>query len=281
MGYSLTTSLARPAARSHASPKTHVPLPRLQERGHRYYSANLSRWISRDPLGLGPRRAKRPEFLNLMTFVGNEPLGHVDPTGLWGIRYPTEYGECTSLSKKWDLKEKFSNPNTGSPEDWWNQYMDNAGKCPIEINCMDCRCGRMTKPGQAWPPDTGGCGGTRSCRIDICSKLAHEEGSRMLSLVVHEMTHCQQFCGGFDSERRTCGSCMCSEIQACARESPDRDGEAIQKCAQESCKSGKSRARGGNAPCDPLRDGSQYPIEYYKPPFTDWFKTCQRTGRLP
>jgi hypothetical protein len=51
MGYFLT---AKPEnawpANSVVGPKTHTPLSRLQERGYRYHSANMSRWISRDPL---------------------------------------------------------------------------------------------------------------------------------------------------------------------------------------------------------------------------------------
>jgi hypothetical protein len=50
MGYSLTISLAPPSARSPASPKTHVPLPRLQERGLRFYSPEVGRWLSFDPI---------------------------------------------------------------------------------------------------------------------------------------------------------------------------------------------------------------------------------------
>src|SRR5205085_2312036 len=42
---------------------------------YRYYSASLGRWINRDPIG---------EFggLNLYGFVGNDPVGYVDPFGL-------------------------------------------------------------------------------------------------------------------------------------------------------------------------------------------------------
>jgi RHS repeat-associated protein len=75
MGYSLTTSLARPPARSHASPKTHVPGSRLQERGHRFYSTDLSRWISRDPIG-------ERGGSNLYSAMGNRPLDRCDPFGL-------------------------------------------------------------------------------------------------------------------------------------------------------------------------------------------------------
>ena len=48
MGYHLTTSLDLPPARTPASPKTHTPLPRLQERGHRFYSPDIGRAVSRD-----------------------------------------------------------------------------------------------------------------------------------------------------------------------------------------------------------------------------------------
>jgi RHS repeat-associated protein len=78
MGYSLTTSLARPAARSHASPKTHVPLSRLQERGLRYYSPTLGRWVSRDPIG---------EFggVNVYCCLANELMLRADYLGLLNV----------------------------------------------------------------------------------------------------------------------------------------------------------------------------------------------------
>jgi RHS repeat-associated protein len=75
MGYHLTTSLAWPCARSHASPKTHVPGSRLQERGHRYYSANLGRWVSRDPIG-------ERGGANQYAANGNDGMNYFDPSGL-------------------------------------------------------------------------------------------------------------------------------------------------------------------------------------------------------
>jgi RHS repeat-associated protein len=75
MGYSLTTSLAPPSARAPASPKTHTPLPRLQERGLRFYSTELSRWVSRDPL-------EESSGVNLLVFLNNEPVRSFDVLGL-------------------------------------------------------------------------------------------------------------------------------------------------------------------------------------------------------
>jgi len=43
--------------------------------GYRYYSPNTGRWISRDPIG-------ERGGINLYGFVGNGPVGYVDPLGL-------------------------------------------------------------------------------------------------------------------------------------------------------------------------------------------------------
>ena len=51
MGYHLTTSLGRPPAKSYATPKTHTPASQVQERGLRFYSPGLGRWVNRDPIG--------------------------------------------------------------------------------------------------------------------------------------------------------------------------------------------------------------------------------------
>ena len=98
MGYHLTTSPDQPATRSHASPKTHTPLPRLQERGHRFYMPSLGRWVNRDPIGEWsvlkgllertlPRRRRIVSWLSQLPpylSVYNRPIDHFDPDGLYG-----------------------------------------------------------------------------------------------------------------------------------------------------------------------------------------------------
>jgi RHS repeat-associated protein len=83
MGYSLTTLLAPPSARSHASPKTHVPLPRLQERGHRYYSPEVGRWLNRDPLCSVWKDPTSRKRVNLTPYVmtHNDLIVNTDPLG--------------------------------------------------------------------------------------------------------------------------------------------------------------------------------------------------------
>ena len=47
--------------------------------GYRYYSPELGRWISRDPLG-------EQGGLNLYGFVGNDPVNWADPLGLADLK---------------------------------------------------------------------------------------------------------------------------------------------------------------------------------------------------
>jgi len=77
---------AAPRVISCASPKTHVPGSRVKERGHRYYSANLSRWINRDPVG-------EKGGLNLYGFVGNNSVNGKDSIGL-SLTCPPDSPNC-------------------------------------------------------------------------------------------------------------------------------------------------------------------------------------------
>jgi RHS repeat-associated protein len=76
MGFHLITDGERAlSAVSFATPKTHTPDSRLQERGQRYYSPSLGRWLSRDPI-------KERGGINLYAFVRNSPVNSFDPRGL-------------------------------------------------------------------------------------------------------------------------------------------------------------------------------------------------------
>ena len=54
--------------------------------GYRFYDPNLQRWPNRDPL----EQAESSQGPNLFTFVGNEPVGRLDPDGREaGFDYPS------------------------------------------------------------------------------------------------------------------------------------------------------------------------------------------------
>jgi RHS repeat-associated protein len=50
--------------------------------GARYYASTAGRWLSPDPSGLALADPSDPQSLNLYAYVGNQPLGFVDPYGL-------------------------------------------------------------------------------------------------------------------------------------------------------------------------------------------------------
>jgi RHS repeat-associated protein len=91
MGYFLTSDAENAApGNSLASPKTHTPLSRVEERGLRFYSPEVGRWINRDPiqeeafwLGRVPQlRDRKREVVVLLLFVHNDPNNLYDPDGL-------------------------------------------------------------------------------------------------------------------------------------------------------------------------------------------------------
>ena len=78
------------------NPKTHTPLRHMQELGLRYYSPELGRWVSRDPISeqgaqllLSSGRITTAFWFssglrneNMYGFVGNAATIHYDPVGL-------------------------------------------------------------------------------------------------------------------------------------------------------------------------------------------------------
>jgi len=54
----------------------------LDNFGARYYGSSMGRFISADPFTVTPGRVVDPQQLNLYAYVRNNPLKHIDPTGM-------------------------------------------------------------------------------------------------------------------------------------------------------------------------------------------------------
>ena len=70
----------RLVGRLHPAPKTHTPFSRVKERGLRFYSPELGRWLNRDPI-------EEKGGIALYLFVENSPVVGCDAVGLvWTYR---------------------------------------------------------------------------------------------------------------------------------------------------------------------------------------------------
>jgi RHS repeat-associated protein len=79
MGYFLTTEPENAVPEnSFASPKTHTPLSRLEERGRRFYSPEVGRWVNRDPI-------EESDQACLYCFLSNTPIYGIDRLGLFTL----------------------------------------------------------------------------------------------------------------------------------------------------------------------------------------------------
>ena len=105
MTYSLHTDVAHrkriPGFRP-ARPKTHTPGPQLQQRGLRYYSPELGRWVSRDPI-------EESGGLNLFGYVRNRPVDHIDAHGLRTVVTNVVLMSQMQLRRRWTIL-KISSP---------------------------------------------------------------------------------------------------------------------------------------------------------------------------
>jgi RHS repeat-associated protein len=122
MGYFHTAEpeIAAPG-NSFASPKTHTPLLRVEERGLRFYSPEAGRWTSRDPIGENGGR-------NVYVCVENNAVAHTDSIGLIKVCC-TNYG---FIFRHCEYDEKC--PSGWDSYDVWHdssceRSMDNGTPC--------------------------------------------------------------------------------------------------------------------------------------------------------
>ena len=117
MGYFLASSLENAwPANSVVSLKTHTPFSRVQERGLRYYSPGLGRWVNRDPIA-------EAGGVNLHAMVRNRPVDQSDPFGLtndpgdWGWpSVPAVPGIKGAYGIEYPIPDWFNNPpDEGKP----------------------------------------------------------------------------------------------------------------------------------------------------------------------
>jgi len=121
---------------SERTPENAYPRKSLQERGHRFYSPSLSRWLSRDPAGTDGG-------INLHTFSDNSPVSNVDPRGLAACNLSCCDDACPKTHPRTDLPLKRDDKQwcSGSKPMVKCVYPASQGSA-FEMWCsVDCRTG--------------------------------------------------------------------------------------------------------------------------------------------
>ena len=162
--------------------------------GYRYYSPDLGRWISRDPLGdetffryhtAGMRRSERNfwrerSLLPAYLFVQNNALTFCDPIGL-----DLSYSGCECCPGIDDAVRRVNDAlGTGACKEWFEEHGHDysSGNPSRSIAChgnwkIACLLGfpAWTMPGM---------------RIGVCNSKCEELGSVALaSILIHELAH--------------------------------------------------------------------------------------------
>ena len=107
--------------------------------GYRFYSPNLARWLSRDPL-------EEQGGLNLYEFCGNDAIGQVDPYGLASKGSGT-YDKAVALMEKIGVQLFWLNV----AEMYFREYKE----WPISADMLLMRCTEMLDRGGMSSPKTG------------------------------------------------------------------------------------------------------------------------------
>ena len=118
MGYFLTSAPENAwPAKPVATPKTHTPGLQVQERGQRYYSPTLERWMSRDPV-------EEYGGYNVYGMVLNAPNRILDYLGLAWVHPNPNWPPVLVGGPRYFLPGEMSLPRQGaggrgSPQDWF------------------------------------------------------------------------------------------------------------------------------------------------------------------
>jgi RHS repeat-associated protein len=89
--------------------------------GARYYASSMGRFMSPDPSGLEYADPHNPQSLNLYSYVLNNPLHNVDPTGLY-----CDYSDHNDPSSGFDSSQFDYNSNSGECGTNGGQWVDDA-----------------------------------------------------------------------------------------------------------------------------------------------------------
>jgi RHS repeat-associated protein len=224
---------------------------------HRWYMAEVGRWMTRDPLGY-------IAGMSLYEYVYSRPVIMVDVFGLLPSRLASREekgGRGGELTARRQIKRSQSVIQQiplvvfkGCPPgvlSCLGEYlkdpavketlyelaicMGHRGIGQIEVEC-DTNCDSSTPPGN-------------KLRMTVCDFNARCNAMNK-STFLHELIHVRQSC---EQKRRwygTCDDAICAELEAYANETGTPYGGAITNMCGSACGSAESSCAGGRAACE-------------------------------
>ena len=157
--------------------------------GMRWYSPEIAKWLSRDPIGEDGGEG-------LYAFVINSPILRVDSLGL-----QTEPDCC----KQADIDQAMAGISPGQLDEI-KALKDKGRPCFTKAVCGKCSISGI---GGEYTPPSGDSGGY----IVICSSQ-----KASIETIIHELQHAAKCgshkCGSSNPTDQECGDALCSEIEA-------------------------------------------------------------------
>lgn len=145
----------------------------------RYYSNNAARFMSPDPSGLAYATPTNPQSLNLYSYVENNPLEFIDPTGLRleiDCLPPPQYEDTYSSGPVTDPK---GNNSAGKVDQTVTVTSDNP-RCNVIDNGIGDYHGFIPQVSQqslgGFPVSLGANGGSQSAQCTALQKAAAQVG---------------------------------------------------------------------------------------------------------
>ncbi len=166
--------------------------------GFRFYSPQLGRWLSRDPI-------EEEGGVNILSFLMNSPLGMHDYIGMAISRADCEKGKNAFLKANPKWGKMISDAASGA---------GGKGKCLLHWN-FSCSCSPGALGTHVFAGDSGE---NKIGEITLCCNLAADT-QRLHTTIAHELTHFFDFCDvavGFGCDSLPLFSkeryvCLCAE----------------------------------------------------------------------
>jgi RHS repeat-associated protein len=162
---------------------------------YRFYSQNLGRWHSPDPLGQGAVKLDDPQTWNMYAYVRNNPTTLTDPSGLYTVACSANAKRCEEYQKRLekqrqkDLKSK--NIEVRNAAKAWGNFGDTGvtvtfkSQAEVDVDAgntdPNVRVGAFVQPGDASKSDP-----TPDLQAEFSTSLA---GSDLRQAIAHEGSH--------------------------------------------------------------------------------------------